>query len=185
MTQPPIAPKSRWASLWGGSRTDATKTAEEFRAEHAAKDAVHKRATADRTDINGRPAPLEQEDEDADGNPLTPPEYTLRVKGYGGVTVRRADTPTTAFLGILAMCEKHLPAWDPVLTRFGVLVAPLREAPKIAHYVRRTGDGMTLAVPDAMSREDALLHIVQALIELQVKNRGVFEQHGVQAFRNG
>jgi hypothetical protein len=184
MTQPPIAPKSRWASLWGGSRNaDTTKTAEELRAEHAAKDAAL--AKADRRDLNGRPAPLEQEDEDADGNPLRPPEYTLRVKGYGGVTVQRADSPTTAFLGILAMCERHLPAWDPVLTRFGVLVAPLAEAPKIAHYVRRTGDGMTLAVPDAQSREDALLHIVQALIELQVKNRAVFGQYGVQAFRNG
>lgn len=182
MTQPPLTQKSKWAALWGGSRADAEKTAEQLRAEHAAKDAA--RAGAGRRDLDGRPAPLDQDDEDADGNPLRPPEHTLRVAGYGGVTVRRADNPTSAFLGILAMCEKF-PAWEPVLTRFGVLVARLEKPPAIAHYVRRTTDGMTLAVPDARDRNEALLLIVQALLELQVKNRATFEQHGVQAFRNG
>lgn len=186
MTQPPLAPKSRWASLWGGARGDGPeKTAEELRREHAAQDAARAaEAPAERRDIAGRAAPLVQDDEDADGNPIRYAAHTLRVPGYGGLTVKPASDATSAFLGVLALCEKH-PEWDPVLTRYGVLVAKLEALPKVAFYVQRSRDGMTLALPDARSRQEALLQLVQALLELQVKHRAEFEQAGVQVFRNG
>ena len=44
---------------------------------------------------------------------------------------------------------------------------------------------MTLAVPDARSKEEALMQIVQALLELQVKHRAQIEAGGVTVFRTG
>ena len=181
--------KSRWSSLWGPRSPEATATVEALKAEHAEVDAAKLQDRPvdpnRRTDMLGRAAAIETGDEeDADGNPIRPPEYTLRVPRYGGITVKRASDATGAFLGILALCEKHLPAWDSTLTRFGVLVAQLDENPKIAFFVRRTRDGGTIAVPDARTKEEALLQIVQALLELQVRHRALLEAGGVTVFRN-
>lgn len=185
MTTPPISKKSPWASLWGGGRL-AEKTAAELRIEHAERDAGNEpRNKGEPVDALGVAAPLHTEDEDADGNPVRHPEYTLRVAGYGGVTVRRANDATTAFLGILELCEENLRAWDAALTQYGVLVAKLDAQPAVAFYVRRSRDGMTLAVPDAQNRGQALMQVVQALLTLQVKHRAIFEAAGVQAFRVG
>lgn len=188
MSTPTNKNAARWASLWGARRgPEAEAAVQALREEHARRDAA---ALANRppdgpTDGLGRSAPLQTDSEDADGNPITPVTYTLRVPGYGGVTVRHASDPTSALLGILELCEQHDRKWEPTLTRFGVLVAPLDAQPTVAFYVRRSRDGMTLAVPDARSRSAALLQIVQALLELQAKHRAIFEAAGVQPFRNG
>ena len=190
MTQPPLT-KSRFASLWGGPRNpEAEKAASELRAKHEAEEKAgrHPRDTApsgEPVDAYGQVSALDTEDEDADGNPVKPPAYTVRVPGYGGFIVQRADDPTSAMLGVLLLCEANLAKWDPVLTRFGVLVARLDTQPAVSFYVRRTRDGMTLAIPDARTRPEALMQLTQALLELQAKYRETFERGGVQAFRNG
>ncbi len=189
MTQPPIAPKparSKWASLWGAQRS--SDEVEKLRQEHAAADAerAQRAQSGDGiTDVYGNAAAVYDEDEDADGNPIQHPEYTLRVAGYGGVTVKKAHDPTSALLSILAVCETNMRVWEATLTRFGVLVAQLDSQPAVSHFVRRTRDGMTLAVPDARTRRDAILQIIQALLELQVRHRAVLEAAGIHAFRNG
>ncbi len=95
-----------------------------------------------------------------------PKTTTIFVPGYGGITVYDADTPTEGLLRVLDVLVQHQALVDETLTAYAVLLAQLPTQPVQGFALRRAEDGWTLAVPAATKREEALLQIVQALLEL-------------------
>jgi hypothetical protein len=95
-----------------------------------------------------------------------PKTTTIICPGYGGITVYNADTPTEALLRVLDQLVKHQRMVDDTLIAYDVLLAKLASQPVQGFCIRRAEDGWTLAVPSATKREEALLQITQALLEL-------------------
>lgn len=96
-----------------------------------------------------------------------PPKTTTIISpGYGGITVYNADTPTEALLRVLDLLVQHQRVVDATLVEYAVLLAKLPTQPVQGFALRRAEDGWTLAVPSATKREEALLQITQALLEL-------------------
>lgn len=95
-----------------------------------------------------------------------PKTVTIVVPGYGGISVYNADTPTEALLRVLDLFVLHQKMVDATLVDYAVLLAKLPTQPVTGFALRRAEDGWTLAVPAATKREEALLQITQALLEL-------------------
>ena len=91
---------------------------------------------------------------------------TIPIPAYGGVVVTGADSGTEAILKILNFLVDHRATLDACLTHYDVILMQLDEFPKDGFCVRRTTDGWTLCVPFATDRTQALLQIVQVLLEV-------------------
>lgn len=129
------------------------------------------------------PEPRTVFEDNADGTP--PPVAHVQLGTYGGVTVVGAHSATEAMVHVLDFLVEHLRQVDATLVEYAVLLTRLPELPAQGFYVRRGYDGWTLAVPDAQSRDQALLQIVQALIEI---SRGPLKKElsaaGITPYRN-
>lgn len=102
-------------------------------------------------------------DELEEGPPKT---TTLVVPSYGGVRVYAASSSTEAVLGILNFLVERRDPLDALLTQYGLLVEKLKAFPENGFCVRRSDTGWALLVPEAQDRVQALLQIVQVLLEI-------------------
>ena len=122
------------------------------------------------------------EEAEAEGKPL--PRATFEVPPYGGVSVLGAGNPTEAILKLIDLFVVQRYAAEPVLTEYGIALLQLRVAPQAGFYVRRGQDGWTLAVPAAETREQALVQIIQACLDLgRNALRGQFALHHITPYR--
>lgn len=122
--------------------------------------------------------------DDPSSLPGRPPVADVRVPGYGGLRVVEATTATEAVLKVMDFFFKHRATVDPVLVEYGVLFAQLSAVPAQGFYVQRGWDKWTLSVPEAQTRDQAILQIIQALLELERGPlRAAMHQEGVQPYR--
>jgi len=93
--------------------------------------------------------------------------YMLALQNYGGLCLLGGKTGTDVLLKLLDFCVDHLKRVDDVLANYGVVVAQLDHEPrKLLFYLQRE-DGWTLAVPEAVSRDNASVQLIQAVLTLQ------------------
>ncbi len=93
------------------------------------------------------------------------PEVTLLVPQYGSLTVKGASDRTEAMLRVLNYLTKRPSAFEDILATYGVLLAKIPKMPEGGFFIRKS-DHWTLGVPEAMTREQALFQIHQALAAL-------------------
>lgn len=90
---------------------------------------------------------------------------SVLLKGYGGVALLGTDSPKKVAVQIINCCAEYEPQMGDTLAKYGIVVAQLEEAPDMTMYIRRR-DGWTLCIPDARTREEGLLQLIQALLEI-------------------
>lgn len=91
---------------------------------------------------------------------------TIELKGYGGITVDGVSKLGHAAAQVLQFCVDNHTKIDSTLLKYGVLVAKVPVTPlKLQFYVQRQ-DGWLLAVPEAQTRDEGCLQLIQAMMEI-------------------
>lgn len=107
----------------------------------------------------------------ADASPIhddlqDPKHATIELKGYGGITVDGVDELTHAASQVLQFCIDHQATIDDTLLQYGVLVAKVPVTRTTTKFYVQRKDGWMLAVPDANSRDEGCLQLIQAMLEI-------------------
>ena len=103
--------------------------------------------------------PIEFEDVKADLR------ATIMLKGYGGISLAGTDETKKVAVHIINCCVKYERYFEPLLTKYGIVVAKLEGTVNLPMYIKRK-DGWTLCIPDARTRDDGLLQLIQALLAI-------------------
>lgn len=111
-------------------------------------------------EVNPDPSPIDVDiQEDAQHS-------TIELKGYGGITVDGVSKLGHAAEQILQFCVDNHAKIDSTFLKYGVLVAKVPVAQmKLQFYVQRK-DGWLLAVPEAQTRDEGCLQLIQAMMEI-------------------
>lgn len=110
---------------------------------------------------------------------------TVTYPNYGGITVTGTDRPEAIASAVLQFCVSHRAEIDDTLTHYGLLVAKLQpQKLELPFYITRA-DGWTLTIPDAETRQQGLLALIQCLLTLDEipKHRKAMRALGLQPFR--
>lgn len=112
---------------------------------------------------------------------------TIELKGYGGITVDGTNHATVAAARILEFFVKHRKELEPILTEYGVVVAqmPVQNLSGLKFYVQR-GDGWLFAIPGAQTRDIGCLHLVQAMLRLQISPvfKKKLEEYSIRPYKH-
>jgi len=112
------------------------------------------------------------------------PTATLRLPGYGAITVRYAEDSTEAAVILLEFLQRNLAGAEPTLLHHGVLVTNTALPANALFRIQRP-DGWFLTVPGAHTREQGLLQLIQAFIQLRTLPdfKKKLESAGISAYR--
>lgn len=96
-----------------------------------------------------------------------PKHATLELKGYGGITVDGVSAPLNAAAQILKFCVENKSKIEQTLLQYGIILVKMSQLAKLTtkFYIQRD-DGWTLAIPDASTRDNGCLQLIQALLEI-------------------
>jgi hypothetical protein len=92
----------------------------------------------------------------------------ILLVNYGGITVTGTDSSPEAAKIILEFCINHLKNIENILLQYGIVVVKLKptQETNAIFYIRRS-DGWILAIPEARTRNQGLLQLIQAFLALQ------------------
>ncbi len=95
---------------------------------------------------------------------------TIELKGYGGITAEGTNNTQIAASRLLNFCVENRDAIEPIFTQYGVIVAhmQLQRFDHIKFYIQRR-DGWIVAIPDARTRDDGALQLIQAMLQVQAE----------------
>jgi hypothetical protein len=92
----------------------------------------------------------------------------LSLPNYGGLTITGTDSSQQAAKIILEFCIKYLQNIEPVLLQYGIVVVKLNANTETnALFFIQRSDGWILAIPEAKTRDQGLLQLIQAFLALQ------------------
>jgi hypothetical protein len=92
---------------------------------------------------------------------------SIELKNYGGVVVSGTSSTTQAAAQILKFCVDHSALIERIFLDFGVVVTRLEPGTLDAPFYIQRVDGWTLAVPQAETRDQGCLQLIQALLKLK------------------
>jgi hypothetical protein len=92
---------------------------------------------------------------------------TIELKNYGGVVVAGTDSTTQAAGQVLKFCVDHHTQVERIFLDFGVVVTRLDPGTLNAPFYIQRADGWTLAIPEAETRDQGCLQLIQALLKLK------------------
>lgn len=105
----------------------------------------------------------------------------VEYPNYGGIAVKGAEQSSSIAAAVLQFCINKRDVIDDLLTEHGLLLAKLSPGTlDIPFYITRT-DGWTLTVPEATTRMQGLLCLIQCLLSAdtvpslrkELKNLGI------------
>ena len=130
--------------------------------------------------------PQASEEELANADISNPAFATITLPGYGGITLYGSDDPQVLVQRLLEFCVLHRKQIDSILTQYGILVVHLAlSRPPTPFFIQR-GDGWTLTVPGATTRNEGLLQLIQALLDISQRPslKPLLDKYGIQPFKN-
>lgn len=92
---------------------------------------------------------------------------TIELKNYGGIVVEGTASTTQAAAQVLKFCVDNHKEIDRIFLDFGVVVTKLEPGYLQAPFYIQRSDGWTLAIPQATSRDQGCLQLIQALLRLK------------------
>jgi len=90
---------------------------------------------------------------------------TIELKGYGGITVDGVEQMNHAAAQVLQFCVDHYEKIDDIFVKYGVLLAQLPINELTTKFYIQRADGWLMAVPEAKSRDEGCLQLIQAMLE--------------------
>lgn len=114
-----------------------------------------------------KPSPLDVEPVDSDNDKNGVQHVSVALPNYGGITVGGTNNSQELGRRLLEFCVVNQKIVEPYLLQYGIVVVKLGIGIKLntLFYIQRS-DGWTLAVPEVSSREQGLLQLIQAFLEL-------------------
>lgn len=117
------------------------------------------------------------------GQDETIKKVQIQLANYGGLTITGTDSSAEAAKLILEFCIKYLKNIENTLLQYGIIVVKLSASQPLnaVFYIRRS-DGWVLAVPEARTRDQGLLQLIQAFLALQVNpgTKQLLQQYHIQ-----
>ena len=109
-----------------------------------------------------------------------PSHATIELKGYGGITVDGVEQMNHAGAQVLKFCVDHHKKIDDIFVQYGVLLTqlPVSEL-NLKFYIQRA-DGWLMAVPEAKTRDEGCLQLIQAMMEVY---RNTFLREQMRKYR--
>jgi len=95
-------------------------------------------------------------------SPLT---ATIELKGYGGITVAGVEQLPHAAAQVLKFCVDHAKNIDDIFMQYGVLLTQMPITELTTKFYIQRADGWLLAVPEAKTRDEGCLQLIQAMAE--------------------
>jgi hypothetical protein len=128
--------------------------------------------------------PSQEPIDNAESLPVQSVSATL--PNYGGITVLGTGNPQELGRRVLEFCVQNAKIVEPYLLQYSIVIVrlPLTTKLNTPFYIQRS-DGWTLAVPDVTTKEQGLLQLIQAFLELtQTPNtRTLLEQAGIRPYK--
>lgn len=117
------------------------------------------------------PPPTNKPTTPTDTSPLTDDlretQYaTIELKGYGGITIDGVSKAKHAAAQLLKFCVDHEKLIADILVQFGVLLTKIAVTKLDTPFYIQRADGWLLAVPEAKTRDEGCLQLIQAMVKV-------------------
>jgi len=114
-----------------------------------------------------------------------PCHATIELKGYGGITVDGVDQMHHAGAQVLKFCVDHSDQIDDIFVQYGVLLAQMPITELTTKFYVQRADGWLLAVPEANTRDEGCLQLIQAMVEVyrNLKLREAMTKYRIRPYK--
>lgn len=107
------------------------------------------------------------------------------LKDYGGISVKGSYDRKQVAIQLIGFCVEHLTKIEDILTQYGILVTQLEPGKLDTPIFIQQEDGWTLTVPFAKDKPQAILQLIQALLEMDSRPalRTLLREYKLQPFK--